>query len=281
MEWYFALILGIEVIISYFVGNISFARIISKHKHGDITKVGSGNPGSTNMLRIYGAKTGFLTLFLDIIKGVIPSLMGFLTFYYTMGNSWQLIGLYSCGLATVVGHMFPVVYKFKGGKGVATTLGVFAVADPLIMLIVFAGAFVYVLFFEYVSVASLLIVTAMSIVEVYKIPDDATSGVALAIRLLIFVMFTLVWFAHRANIQRLLVGKENKANLKKALKKILKQEKKERKQEKKAGHKQQKAIKKSQKKTRKMEAKELKKLKKSQKRELRAKKRTPNPLNRE
>ena len=273
MEWYLALILGIEVLISYLIGNISFARIISKHKHGDITKVGSGNPGSTNMLRAYGAKTGFLTLFLDIIKGVIPSLMGFLTFYYTMGNSWQLIGLYACGLATVVGHMFPICYKFKGGKGVATTLGVFAVADPLIMLIVFAGAFIYVLFFEYVSVASLLIVTATSIVEVYKIPDDATQGVALAIRLIIFVMFTLVWFAHRANIQRLLVGRENKANLKKALKKILKQEKKERKQVAKAAHKEKKAIKKSQKKTHKMQTKELKVLKKTHKREMRTKKR--------
>lgn len=246
MEWYFALILGIEVIISYFIGNISFARIISKYKHGDITKVGSGNPGSTNMLRTYGAKIGFLTLFLDIIKGVVPSLMGFLTFYYTMGNSWQLIGLYSCGLATVVGHMFPVIYKFKGGKGVATTLGVFAVADPLIMLIVFVCAFMYVLFFDYVSVASLLLVTAMAIVEVYGIPNDATSGVALAIRLMIFAMFTLVWFAHRANIQRLLVGRENKANLKKALKKILKQEKKERKKIKKEKHKQEKTIKKLQ-----------------------------------
>ena len=273
MEWYLALLLGLEVLISYFIGNISFARIISKHKHGDITKIGSGNPGSTNMLRAYGAKTGFLTLFLDIIKGVIPSLMGFLTFYYTMGNSWQLIGLYACGLATVVGHMFPICYKFKGGKGVATTLGVFAVADPLIMLIVFAGAFIYVLFFEYVSVASLLVVTAMSIVEVYKIPDDATQGVALTIRLIIFVMFTLVWFAHRANIQRLLIGRENKANLKKALKKILKQEKKERKQVAKADHKEKKAIKKSQKKTRKVETKELKALKKSQKREMRTKKR--------
>lgn len=268
MEWYLALILGLEIIVSYFIGNISFARIISKFKKGDITKVGSGNPGSTNMLRTYGAKIGFLTLALDILKGVLPALMGYLTFLYAVGDSWELIALYACGLSTVVGHMFPVVHKFKGGKGVATTLGVFAVADPLIMLVVFVGAFTYVLFFEYVSVASLLIVTAMSIVEVYKIPSETVYGVALTIRLLIFVIFTLVWFAHRANIQRLLVGKENKANLKRSLKKILKQEKQERKQKIKATNKQLKARKKEIKKQKKQTRKQLKLTKKSEKHSL-------------
>ena len=225
MVWYMFLILGIEVVISYFIGNISFARILSKYKKGDISKSGSGNPGSTNMLRTYGAKIGFLTLFLDILKGVLPALMGYLTFLGESNSDFMLVGLYACGLGVVLGHMFPVCYKFKGGKGVATTLGVFAVADPLIMLFVFIGAFIYVLFFEYVSVASLLIVTIMSIIEVYKISETLPQGIALTIRVLIFVLFTLVWFAHRQNIQRLLVGKENKANLKKALKKVIKQEK--------------------------------------------------------
>ena len=258
MIWYMFLILGIEVVISYFFGNISFARILSKLKKGDITKVGSGNPGSTNMLRTYGAKFGFLTLFLDIMKGVLPALMGYLTFIGQNNSDFMLVGLYACGLGVVLGHMFPVCYKFKGGKGVATTLGVFAVADPLIMLFVFIGAFVYVIFFEYVSVASLLLVTAMSIVEVYKIPDGLPSGVSLTIRVLIFVLFTLVWFAHRQNIQRLLIGKENKANLKKALKKVLKQEKKDKKRQIKVENKEQKQI-------IKQDNKELKRIKKQSK----------------
>ena len=269
MIWYMFLVLGIEVVISYFFGNISFARILSKLKKGDITKMGSGNPGSTNMLRTYGAKFGFLTLLLDVTKGVLPALMGYLTFIGESNSDFMLVGLYACGLGVVLGHMFPVCYKFKGGKGVATTLGVFAVADPLIMLFVFIGAFVYVLFFEYVSVASLLLVTAMSIVEVYKIPDDLPSGVSLTIRVLIFVLFTLVWFAHRQNIQRLLVGKENKANLKKALKKVLKQEKKEQKQQIKIENREQKKLIKSQKKVTKSEKrnnrKQLKCLKKQNK----------------
>ena len=128
------------------------------------------------------------------------------------------------------------------------------------------------LFFEYVSVASLLLVTAMSIVEVYKIPDDLPSGVSLTIRVLIFVLFTLVWFAHRQNILRLLVGKENKANLKKALKKVLKQEKKEQKQQIKIENREQKKLIKSQKKVTKSEKrndrKQLKCLKKQNKKGL-------------
>ena len=252
MDWYMFVILGIEVIASYFFGNISIARILSKLKKGDITKVGSGNPGSTNMLRVYGAKFGFLTLLLDVLKGVLPALMGYLTFLFVEDGNFALVGLYACGLSVVIGHMFPVCYEFKGGKGVATTLGVFAVADPIVMLFVFIGAFIYVIFFEYVSVASLLLVTAMSIVEVYKIPDALPDGISLTIRVLIFVLFTLVWFAHRQNIQRLLVGKENKANLKKALKKVLKQEKKEQKEIKKAEHKELKAIKKQNKKLKKI-----------------------------
>jgi glycerol-3-phosphate acyltransferase PlsY len=119
--YYALLIIG-----SYFIGNISFAIIISKKKNGDITKVGSGNPGTMNMLRTYGFKLGFLTLVLDTLKGAIPSLIGLLIF--------GKVGLYTAGLSAILGHIFPVVRKFKGGKGIACTLGVFLVADPSILL---------------------------------------------------------------------------------------------------------------------------------------------------
>ena len=98
------------MLFGYFVGNISWARIISKAKHDDITKHGSGNPGSTNMLRTYGAKIGFLTLFLDVVKGAIPALAGLLLFKYTGLN--QDIGLYVGGLSVILGHMFPVIYNY-------------------------------------------------------------------------------------------------------------------------------------------------------------------------
>jgi len=221
------ILLGILVVISYFIGNFNFARIISKIKHNDITKSGSGNPGATNMLRTYGFGIGILTLTLDAIKGVIPALTGFLLFGGAGGGIEAQVALYACGDATIIGHIYPVIYKFKGGKGISTTLGVFAVADPLVMLVVFVGAFIYVYFFEYVSVASLLITTILTIIEVCKIPESADPSLALTVRILIFAIFCLTWFAHRANIRRLLVGKENKASLRKAFKKLKKQEKKQ------------------------------------------------------
>src|SRR5574344_701100 len=146
--------LVILIICSYFVGNISFARLISKNKEKlDITKSGSGNPGSMNMLRTFGFKIGLLTLVCDVIKGAIPSLCGLLLFGFntTMGT----IALYSAGLSTIIGHIYPVCYKFKGGKGIACTLGVFLVADPLWLSIFFVFGFLYLWFFDYGSVASL------------------------------------------------------------------------------------------------------------------------------
>ncbi|HAJ77623.1 MAG TPA: hypothetical protein DCO89_00950 [Clostridiales bacterium] len=219
---YILLIVG-----SYFIGNISWARIISKKHNGDITKNGSGNPGTMNMLRTYGVGLGFATLVLDAIKGVLASLIGYFLFKYTKLNAD--IGLYVAGLSAVVGHMFPVIYKFKGGKGVATSLGVFMVANPLWLLIAFVGGFVYVWFFDYGSVASLVIITFMSVVQGYQnnltYADDLKT--LLVLNLLIFAIFTLVWVAHRKNIVRLLIGKENKANLQKSFKKKLSTQKKE------------------------------------------------------
>lgn len=215
------------ILFSYFVGNISWARIISRKNNGDITKSGSGNPGTMNMLRTYGVGLGFLTLILDALKGIVPSLAGFLLFKYTSLNAE--IGLYVAGLSAVVGHMFPVIYKFKGGKGVATSLGVFMVANPLWLLVAFIGGFIYVWFFDYGSVASLVIISFMTIMQGYKnnLAYKTDLPVLLVLNLLLFAIFTLVWVAHRKNIVRLLLGKENKANLQKSFKNKLKKQKKE------------------------------------------------------
>lgn len=210
--WYTLLVLG-----SYFIGNINFAIYLSRKKNNDITKLGSGNPGTMNMLRNFGVKTGGLTLILDVIKGVVPALVG----YLTLGDT----GLYVAGLAVVVGHILPVVRRFKGGKGIACALGVFLVANPLITLAFFALAFVYLLIFDYGAIASFIVVTAMTVIEAYAHAGNFT------ISMLLFAMFTIIFISHRMNIARLLVGAENKANLKKSLKKL--SSKKERKQERK------------------------------------------------
>ena len=212
---------------SYFVGNISWSRIISKAKRVDITKQGSGNPGATNMLRTFGAKTGFLVLFLDAVKGIIPALIGKLLFHWTGLNSD--IGLFVAGLSVVIGHMFPVIYKFKGGKSVSTTLGVFMVANPLWLVVAFLVGFLYVWLFDYVSVASLFIVAFMSGLQGFWYTNYSgySNAELIALNTLIFFIFGLIWYAHRKNILRLMLGKENKANLQKSFKKQVKAQQKE------------------------------------------------------
>ena len=101
------------IVCSYLLGSVNFARILSKNvMHGDITKSGSGNPGTMNMLRTYGFKAGALTLVLDALKGVIPALVGYFLFGGD-GSNAAYVGLYVGGLSAVVGHCFPVFYKFR------------------------------------------------------------------------------------------------------------------------------------------------------------------------
>ena len=119
---------------SYFIGNINTAVALSKLKGKDIRKCGSGNPGTMNMIRTFGKPFGALTLLLDVAKGVLPSLLGWLF----MGNGEFLrlgadrLGLYVGGLCAEIGHIYPVAMKFKGGKGVATLLGVCLTCKPVI-----------------------------------------------------------------------------------------------------------------------------------------------------
>ncbi len=203
-------LLAIMVVCSYFVGAISFGRLLAKSKNIDITKKGSGNPGATNMFRNVGAGIGFLTLFLDALKGVVSALAGYLVF--GINTLEGLIALYSCGLGAIIGHMFPVYYKFKGGKSAATMIGVFLVSEPIPMVIAFVVAFVFVWIFKYVSLASMLIVTSMVIVQNLTMDEPN-----LVISLLTFAIFLLIWYAHRSNIERLLKGKETPTNIQKKL----------------------------------------------------------------
>ena len=226
--WLILLFIG-----SYFIGNFSFARIISHKKNSDITKLGSGNPGTMNMLRNFGLKSGALTLVLDAVKGARPALVGFLAFGGTAGGGMAYVGLYVGGLGAILGHNFPVVYKFKGGKGVACMLGIFLVARPIETLIVIVGVFIYLCIFDYASFGSFLLITAMTIMEAIRINFAVYAfEIDLALKIILFGMFFLCFFMHRQNILRLLVGKENKVNLRKAMAKLgkKKQTKKENKQ---------------------------------------------------
>ena len=159
MIWWQILII---VIVSYFMGNISFSRFLAKTKKKDITKLGSGNAGSTNILRNFGFKFGVLNLVLDILKGFIPSFLA-----YKIFND-NLVYLYIAGISVMIGHIYPVMFKFKGGKGIASMLGVFLAADPIVTLIVIGVAAVSWLLFKYGSVASFICVTSLTVYEGIK-----------------------------------------------------------------------------------------------------------------
>lgn len=213
MVWWQVLLV---VVISYFCGNISFARIISKSQHDDITKLGSGNPGSTNILRNYGFKFGILNLALDMLKSFIPSLATF----YIFGHSYVM--LYIAGISSMLGHIYPVIFGFKGGKGIATMLGMFLASNPIATLIVIAiGAVIWAIF-EYGSVVSFLCITSMTVIEGIRARMNLNVTDRKIVCLILFAIFLFTWYAHRKNIERLLLGKESKASLIKKTKKKLK-----------------------------------------------------------
>ncbi len=209
MVWWHFLII---IVVSYFVGNISFSRMFGKIKHKDITKLGSGNAGSTNVLRNFGFKFGVLNLCLDILKGFVPSIV----FFYVFGEN--IIYLYTAGISVMLGHIFPVIYKFKGGKGIASMLGVFLAADPVVTLIVIGTAALVWCLFKYGSVASFVCVTALTVIEGVK-AKSLESPQNLVISLMLFFIFCLTWFMHRSNIERLLCGRESKVSLIKSIQK--------------------------------------------------------------
>lgn len=210
MKYLYYIILAV---VCYFIGNITWARVVAKTKHDDITKHGSGNPGTLNSWRFYGFWPGVITFVLDMIKGLISALAGYLIFKYCGLNGE--IALYVGGFACVLGHIFPVVFKFKGGKGIATSIGVFFVANWWVTLICFVAMIVSMLFIKYASICTLLEIIVLSVVEICLVnPANWVNYI------LICGILFLVLFAHRANIKRLFTGKENKTELLAMLKKM-------------------------------------------------------------
>ena len=213
MIWWHILLV---VIVSYAFGNISIARMISAKLNADITKMGSGNPGTTNVLRNFGFKIGLMNFILDILKGFVPVLVTIILFD-------NLIMTYVSGISVIIGHIYPAAYKFKGGKGIATMLGVFFASNPLVTTVVVVVAGISWLLFQYGSMASFICVTIMTVVEGIKAKNTLPLAESKTVCLLLFSVFLLTWFAHRKNIERLLVGKESKVDLIKSVKKKYKQ----------------------------------------------------------
>lgn len=200
------------IIISYLIGSIPTGLVLAKVTGSeDIRKKGSGNIGATNVTRLLGKKLGFLTLLGDVLKAVLPMLA--VHWYFVQSGMSasthemdQAVTL--CGGAAFLGHLFPIYLNFKGGKGVATALGVFIVLEPLAVLASLILFIAVVYFSGYVSAGSLL-VSALMTVWIWLF-GGSPNHVYLA-----FFIGVLIWIKHADNIKRLMEGTEKSFKKKK------------------------------------------------------------------
>lgn len=197
-------------VVSYLIGSINSSILISKAVTGkDIRQSGSGNAGATNMLRTMGKKYAVITLIIDILKGVAAILLSKLA--VSLGAPMWCS--YVAGVCVVLGHNFPIFFGFKGGKGVATSLGVVLLLDWRIGVTVLVVALLIMVLTRYVSLGS---VTAAVVFMALQIADMIITGEFNAVRLVcVLVLGFLLIIRHHANISRLLKGTENKLGGKK------------------------------------------------------------------
>lgn len=185
------------IVVSYFLGNISPAILIGRAMGIDIRKEGSGNAGTTNVLRVLGKKAAASTLIIDILKGVAAVLLG----RYIGGYEIAM----ACGVAAFAGHIWPIAFGFRGGKGIATAFGVVVTLHPVLGLIEAATALTFLLISKRVSVGSLAAAVLLPFAAYYFIPGFLPWAA---------VMAAIVLYKHRWNINRLIKGEEPKINFK-------------------------------------------------------------------
>ena len=189
----------IIVIISYLLGSIPFSYIIGRLKGVNLLEVGSKNAGATNVYRNLGLAYALMAFLLDVGKGYFAMLLGKVFFV----DQYSFIVL--CGLAAILGHTFTPFLKFKGGKGVATGIGILLFINPVIAIAAFALGISIILSTRYVSLGSIissLFVLAMSLLPYFKMPTEYQIFICIAVVYIIY--------KHVPNIKRLLIGQENK-----------------------------------------------------------------------
>ena len=201
------IIIAAAAVVSYLVGAIPCGLLIGLSKGIDIRKVGSGNIGATNVTRSVSPLAGKVCFFCDFLKGMLPALLAQL-FIPAMPATAAII----CGLASVIGHMFPVYLKFKGGKGISTAAGVAIALAPLPLLTAFAiwGAVFFT--FRYVSLASIIAAVMLPVSAFIYTYFNIGNNVAKSRHTLIFfiIIAILAVIRHKSNIKRLLDGTESR-----------------------------------------------------------------------
>ena len=194
------------VALSYLIGSINFAYLVAKYKKLDISSSGSGNPGTSNVMRTIGKKYAAIVLIGDVLKGFLP--------IFLFDENLLL-----CGFAAVIGHIYPIFYKLKGGKGVATYIGVYIAFSTLNPLSYDLFETSYFLFLN-IPVLAIFYFVVFKISRISAIASLLTVFISNLIlftsfnvfqdRLVVFLLFWLIVFKHSENIKRLNEGKENK-----------------------------------------------------------------------
>ena len=227
MEFLFGIL---AVVIAYLLGSINFAVIFSKlFVHKDVRDFGSHNAGMTNTMRVAGAFPGILTFLCDVLKGVIAVLLGYWLFgiCYEINPSplfLPLYGGYLCAVTCMFGHVFPIFFGFKGGKAVATCLGVMFVCNYPAAIIAIFVFLLMLLSSRMVSFSSIVATTSMLVTvpnfimsgtKAFALNINGTVGANFVILIFNLVMVALVVIKHKENIDRMLKGTERKVSFKK------------------------------------------------------------------
>lgn len=183
-------------VLSYIIGNISASYLIAKYAAGiDIRKYGSGNAGATNVLRTLGKKAGVAAFLGDALKGVIAVVLGRLI----AGEDGQIFA----GLFVVIGHNWPIFLNFKGGKGIATTIGVMTAINPYIVAAIVPIGIVIIIITKYVSLASIMGMIIFPIIMLFTHQN-------IKLVLFSFILSIMALYRHRTNIKKLMEGTESK-----------------------------------------------------------------------
>lgn len=204
----------IIAVIAYLIGSINFSIIFSKKFAGfDVREKGSGNAGTTNMLRSVGKKAAALTLLCDILKGVIAiSIAIGVAYLFNADNKSIMVQV--AGIGVVVGHTFPIFFGFKGGKGVATSLGVLIMTNWEIGLICLVVGIALIVITKMVSLGSCSAAIVFAVLT-YFIKNHYIVSQGNGYLLYSIILAAFILFNHRSNIVRIIKGKENKISFKK------------------------------------------------------------------
>ena len=204
----------IIAIIAYAIGSINFSVFISKKMAGfDVREKGSGNAGTTNMLRSVGKKAAVITLLCDILKGVVSIGIALIA-GNIVKNVDKAVLVQIAGILVVVGHTFPIFFEFKGGKGVATSLGVIMMINWKIGLICLVFALVIMAFSRMVSMGSVGAAILFPVLTLFINTNFIVEASGMKYFIFSVILAAMVIFNHRANIKRIANGTENKLSFK-------------------------------------------------------------------